>query len=474
MGNTIRGISAFVPTTLTPGADDLKLSGETVTRLTDSFESYQPSKLPVLTPPVLNGTVSGTAGLQPPADLKIDVSALKPGTAQTVEQVMGLDPGQLQTLLSSDVFRPEVKTRAAMVISELELSSSIPPAFVDQVVQSGQDLADAVDKLGISSETMAKLGQHFETTPEQLEADWAGFDETKKAEVLSAMFKLEHPPSVPIATIEELAKSNASLDTVKSALGLSDASVTLIRQLEGQTLPEWTELDETKRMDLMAKMFRHENLIPAYDDAGSDQRLAKLKSLIDADHNKPSFLSNLGDFALASVVNIVSDYVFFNAAKWKDPSQHGGEAVSMAYRVYQVALQAYSSVWLGANHGTGTSMAFWWNQWNAVNDFGYYGVATIADKLGLKPQGWDGADWPQAVFNDANPPNWFSWTQWALTHPGEPTTGGNILSGALGSVPTTLELLSPSANTPWRSSSGDDFFSKVGSWLSKLVPGRVF
>ena len=99
---------------------------------------------------------------------------------------------------------------------------------------------------------------------------------------------------------------------------------------------------------------------------------------------------------------------------------------------------------------------------------------SIADKLGIKPAGWDGADWPKAVFNDAQPPTWFSWTVWALTHPGEPTTGGNILDGAIRSTGTTLALLNPSANKPWKNSSGDDFWSKVGTWLSKLVPGRVF
>jgi hypothetical protein len=226
-------------------------------------------------------------------------------------------------------------------------------------------------------------------------------------------------------------------------------------------------------MDLMAKLFKHENLIPAYEEGDIDSKLAKLKTLIDA-KDKPGLLSNLGDLALASLVNIVSDYVMFNALRYQNPADHGGQPVSMAYRIYQVSLQAASSVWLGVNHGTGTAMAFWWNQWNAVNDFGYYGVGTIADKLGIKPEGWDGANWTQAVFDPKNPPNWFSWTMWALSHPGSPTTGDNILSGAVGSASTTLGLLQPEANTPWKDSKGTSFWDQFGRILGKGVPGAVF
>ncbi len=465
MGTTIRGLSSLTRTSFqTPSPK--RTSDGSAAGAGDGFE--------LTVAPKVAGVFGTAPTTETPPSPKIDVSTLQPKTVDTIDAVMGYEPGQLQVMLGSEVVKPELKTKLAMMITELELGSGVPQDFVRQVVDSGVELSDAVSKLGISEDTLTRLAQRYSTTPEDLQSGWAGFDDDKKASVLGDLFKLEHPPMVPIATIEELAQSNASLDTVKSALGVSSQSADLILELESASERSWDVLTPDRRMDLMAKMFRHENLIPAYEDVNQDERLAKLKAAIDADQNKPSFLSNLGDFALASLVNVVSDYVFFNAAKWKDPSQHGGQAVSMAYRVYQVALQAYSSLWLGANHGTGTSMAFWWNQWNAVNDFGYYGVATLADKLGIKPQGWDGADWPKAVFNDAQPPNWFSWTTWALTHPGEPTTGGNILSGAIGSTGTTLELLTPAANTPWRNGSGDSFFSKVGSWLSKLVPGRVF
>jgi hypothetical protein len=240
-------------------------------------------------------------------------------------------------------------------------------------------------------------------------------------------------------------------------------------------------MDPTKRLDLLTRMYRDENHIPSpstdLDMDALQSRIDKLKSQIDADKNKPGILSKVGDFALASLVNIASDYFLFNALKYKDPSQHDGKPISIAYRAYQVALQVYSSLWLGANDGTGTAAAFWNNQWSGANDFGYGALGLLtnkaADGLGIGMGDWDGKNWFKVVMNGT--PDWFSWAQGPLSHPGQPTTGSLVLNGVLNSAQTTTALLlDPNLSTPWRDTKGTDFLSKTTRFFSHWVPRSPF
>lgn len=412
----------------------------------------------------------------------IDFASLKPGTVARVERTLDLDPGTLAVQFKSPAIKLERKTTMALLVFENEMSVQLPIEAVRAAVAAGLDIDQVMTKLDIPEATLEQLVRRLSTTSTALRASFATQSDDQKVATLRKLLVLQTPPSLPIATIEELANADASLQKSMSILGISNDTLTLIGSLEGHPVArgavtreqDWAELDRAKRIDLQTKLFKHENLIPAYDDPAQDaKRVARLNAILDADANRPGFWSNVGDFALASVVNIVSDYVFFNAVRW-NPAEHNGSHVSMAYRVYQVALQAYSSLWLAANHGTGTSTAFWWNQWNATNDFGYYAVGTIMDKLDVKPEGWDGANWTKAVFDDRNPPTWFSWTLWALSHAGKPTTGENIMNGSLDSIQTTVALLQPSLNNPWRTSTCTSFFCKVSRFLSKLVPKAVF
>ena len=412
----------------------------------------------------------------------IDFKSLKPGTVSKVEKTLDLDPGTLAVQFKSPAIRLERKTTMALLVFEQEMSVQVPMAVVRGAVSAGLDIDQVMTKLAIPEATLEGLCRRLSTTPSALRSSFATQSDEQKVVTLRKLLVLHAPPSLPIAAIEELANGGASLQKVMSILDISNETLTLIGTLEGHPVArgsmtreeDWAELSPAKRIDIQTKLFKHENLIPAYDDPAQDaKRTARLEAILEADAGRPGFWSNVGDFALASIVNIVSDYVFFNAVRW-NPAEHNGSHVSMAYRVYQVALQAYSSLWLTANHGTGTGAAFWWNQWNATNDFGYYAVGTIMDKLDVKPEGWDGANWTSAVFDDRNPPTWFSWTLWALSNAGKPTTGENILNGSLDSIQTTVALLQPNLNIPWRNSTCTSFFCKVSRFLSKLVPKAVF
>ncbi|MFO0664009.1 MAG: hypothetical protein U0174_08660 [Polyangiaceae bacterium] len=424
----------------------------------------------------------GNLDRDPTEPAPIDFTTLKPGTVDAVADTLDIERGSLAVQFKSVAVKRSLKSRIALLVLEREMSVEVPREVLVSAVRADLDIDTIMTKLEIPEATFERLAVRLSTTPSALRSSYATSTDEKKMSTLGKLFKLQYPPALPIATIEELTNGNASLEKVLRILHISQETLATIAKLEGHPVArgtmtaeeDWTSLPAAKRVDLQAKLFKHENMIPAYDDAAADaKRTARLEALLEADANRPGFWSNVGDFALASIVNIVSDYAFFNAFRW-NPAEHNGQHVSMAYRVYQVALQAYSSLWLMANHGTGSGGAFWWNQWNATNDFGYYAVGSIVDKLGIKPEGWDGAGWTRALFDDRNPPTWFSWTLWALTHPGEPTTGTNIMNASLDSFQVTTALLLPSLNVPWRTSTCTSFWCKVSRFLSKLVPKAVF
>ncbi len=181
----------------------------------------------------------------------------------------------------------------------------------------------------------------------------------------------------------------------------------------------------------------------------------------------PSFWKKVMWWGIADLGVSLLDYVGYNLLKPKqeDLAKDPNAKVSPWYRVFQGAVQGFTGSLLAKHLGPGTAAAFAISQWTAGNDFLYYGWGALADRLGIRPEGWDGG--AGNLLNEK--PDWFNWTPQGLlfgeTGPdGKRRVDGSIVAaGSLLGVPLSLALMAPDGGllgTPVKDRKG---------WLADLL-----